>query len=60
MLKLLFRSYGEKYFKLYVFYFYFLFIFYSDVGINDFEPRVINQLLEFTYRYVTTILDDAK
>ncbi|CRL01922.1 CLUMA_CG015170, isoform A [Clunio marinus] len=31
-----------------------------DLGINDFEPRVINQLLEFTYRYVTTILDDAK
>lgn len=32
----------------------------SDLGVDDFEPRVINQLLEFTYRYVTTILDDAK
>lgn len=31
-----------------------------DIGLEDFEPRVINQLLEFTYRYVTTILEDAK
>jgi hypothetical protein len=38
----------------------FLVVTSSDVGIQDFEPRVINQLLEFTYRYVTTILDDAK
>lgn len=34
--------------------------FLRDIGVNDFEPRIINQLLEFTYRYVTTILDDAK
>lgn len=25
-----------------------------------YEPRVINQMLEFTYRYVTTIIEDAK
>uniref|UniRef100_A0A6M2DKL1 Putative transcription initiation factor iid n=1 Tax=Xenopsylla cheopis TaxID=163159 RepID=A0A6M2DKL1_XENCH len=31
-----------------------------DMGISDYEPRVINQLLEFTYRYVTCILDDAR
>ncbi|XP_070538538.1 transcription initiation factor TFIID subunit 9B-like [Ptychodera flava] len=32
----------------------------KDMGITDYEPRVINQMLEFTYRYVTNILDDAK
>uniref|UniRef100_A0A1B6I248 Transcription initiation factor TFIID subunit 9 n=1 Tax=Homalodisca liturata TaxID=320908 RepID=A0A1B6I248_9HEMI len=32
----------------------------KELGINDYEPRVINQLLEFTYRYVTGVLDDAK
>ncbi|NP_001087960.1 uncharacterized protein LOC494643 [Xenopus laevis] len=32
----------------------------KDMGITEYEPRVINQMLEFTYRYVTTILDDAK
>ncbi|XP_065092600.1 transcription initiation factor TFIID subunit 9 [Ochlerotatus camptorhynchus] len=32
----------------------------KELGISDYEPRVINQLLEFTYRYVTCILDDAK
>lgn len=32
----------------------------KDMGIVDYEPRVINQLLEFTYRYVTCILDDAR
>jgi len=31
-----------------------------DMGINDWEPRVINQLLEFSYNYVTNVLDDAK
>ncbi|XP_026477872.1 transcription initiation factor TFIID subunit 9-like [Ctenocephalides felis] len=30
------------------------------MGISEYEPRVINQLLEFTYRYVTCILDDAR
>ena len=24
----------------------------KDMGINDFEPRVINQMLEFSYRFV--------
>uniref|UniRef100_A0A2R5LNN0 Putative transcription initiation factor n=1 Tax=Ornithodoros turicata TaxID=34597 RepID=A0A2R5LNN0_9ACAR len=32
----------------------------KDMGITEYEPRVINQMLEFTYRYVTTILDDAR
>lgn len=32
----------------------------KDMGISDYEPRVINQLLEFTYRYVTCTLDDAR
>jgi hypothetical protein len=25
----------------------------KDMGINDFEPRVINQMLEFSYRWLT-------
>lgn len=32
----------------------------KEVGITDYEPRVVNQLLEFTYRYVTSVLDDAR
>ncbi|XP_053610802.1 transcription initiation factor TFIID subunit 9 [Plodia interpunctella] len=32
----------------------------KEVGVADYEPRVVNQLLEFTYRYVTSILDDAR
>ncbi|XP_072944678.1 transcription initiation factor TFIID subunit 9 [Epargyreus clarus] len=32
----------------------------KEVGITEYEPRVINQLLEFTYRYVTCVLDDAR
>lgn len=32
----------------------------KDMGVNDFEPKVVNQLLEFSYRYVTNVLDDAK
>ncbi|KAK7070364.1 Transcription initiation factor TFIID subunit 9B [Halocaridina rubra] len=32
----------------------------KDMGITDYEPGVINQMLEFTYRYVTQILDDAR
>ena len=23
----------------------------KDMGINEFEPRVVNQMLEFSYRY---------
>lgn len=32
----------------------------KDMGITEYEPRVINQMLEFTYRYITNILDDAR
>lgn len=32
----------------------------KEVGITEYEPRVINQLLEFTYRYVTSVLDDSR
>jgi len=32
----------------------------KDMGITDYEPKVINQLLEFTYRYITCILDDSR
>ncbi|XP_033127045.1 transcription initiation factor TFIID subunit 9-like [Anneissia japonica] len=32
----------------------------KDMGVTEYEPRVINQMLEFTYRYVTDILDDAQ
>ncbi|KAE8749260.1 hypothetical protein FOCC_FOCC003967 [Frankliniella occidentalis] len=32
----------------------------KDMGVQDYEQRVLNQLLEFTYRYVTCILDDSR
>lgn len=32
----------------------------KDMGITDYEPGVINQMLEFTYRYVSQVLDDAR
>jgi histone H3/H4 len=32
----------------------------KDMGIVEYEPRVIHQLLEFSYRYVTSLLDDAQ
>ncbi|OWR45289.1 Transcription initiation factor TFIID subunit 9 [Danaus plexippus plexippus] len=32
----------------------------KEIGITDYEPRVLNQLLEFTYRYVTSVLEDAR
>lgn len=28
----------------------------KDLGINDYESRVVNQLLEFTYRYASSVL----
>jgi len=31
----------------------------KDVGITDYEPRVVNQMVEFTYRYVSNVLEDA-
>ncbi len=30
------------------------------MGVTDYEPRVISQLLEFTYRYTSDILADAR
>nr|1TAF_A Chain A, TFIID TBP ASSOCIATED FACTOR 42 [Drosophila melanogaster] len=32
----------------------------KELNVQEYEPRVVNQLLEFTFRYVTSILDDAK
>ena len=32
----------------------------KDMGITDYEPRVINQMLEFSYRYTTEVLEEAK
>lgn len=32
----------------------------KELGVSDYEPRVINQLLEFIYRYVTSALEDAR
>lgn len=32
----------------------------KELGIDDFDPRVINQLLEFIYWHTTIILDDAR
>jgi transcription initiation factor TFIID subunit 9B len=31
-----------------------------SMGVEDFEPRVINQLLDFTYKYITDVLLDAE
>ncbi|TEA25000.1 hypothetical protein DBR06_SOUSAS6510032, partial [Sousa chinensis] len=32
----------------------------KDMGIMEYEQRVKNQMLEFAFRYMTSILDDAK
>ncbi|CAK8690697.1 unnamed protein product [Clavelina lepadiformis] len=32
----------------------------KDMGVTDYEPRVIHQMLEFAYRYITDVLEDAK
>jgi len=32
----------------------------KDLGIHEFDHQVLNHLLEFNYRYVTLLLDDAK
>lgn len=32
----------------------------KELGIQEYDPRVICQLLEFAYRYVTTVLEDAR
>lgn len=31
-----------------------------DLGMNDYDPGVLTQMLEFSYRYVTNVLEDAK
>lgn len=31
-----------------------------DLGINDYEPGVVTQMLEFSYRYITSVLEDAR
>lgn len=31
----------------------------KEMGISEYDPRVINQMLEYTYRYITTVLEDA-
>uniref|UniRef100_T1HLJ8 Transcription initiation factor TFIID subunit 9 n=2 Tax=Rhodnius prolixus TaxID=13249 RepID=T1HLJ8_RHOPR len=32
----------------------------KELGISNYEPRVVNQLLEFATRYVSCVLDDAR
>ncbi|XP_033638159.1 transcription initiation factor TFIID subunit 9-like [Asterias rubens] len=32
----------------------------KDMGVSDYEPRLVNQMLEFTYRYMTDVLEDAQ
>ncbi len=29
-------------------------------GVKEYEPRVVNQLLDFVYRYVCDVLQDAE
>ncbi|KAG8194504.1 hypothetical protein JTE90_013257 [Oedothorax gibbosus] len=31
----------------------------KESGVTDYEPRTLNQMLEFTYRYVSSVIDDA-
>ncbi|VDK76575.1 unnamed protein product [Litomosoides sigmodontis] len=32
----------------------------KEMGVADYEPRVISQMLEFAYRYTAEILEDAR
>ena len=32
----------------------------KDMEITEYEVKVVNQMLEFAFQFVTTILDDAK
>jgi len=32
----------------------------KDMNITDYEPRVVEQLLEFAYRYISSVLEDAR
>ena len=31
----------------------------KDMGVQEYEPRVLHQLLEFAYRYASNVLEDA-
>jgi len=32
----------------------------KEMGVTHHEPRVLNQMLEFVYRYVTTVVEEAR
>ena len=32
----------------------------KEMGVSDHEPAVLHQLMEFTYKYITGVLEDAK
>jgi len=32
----------------------------KDMGITEYEPRVVQQMLEFAYRYTTEVLEESK
>ena len=32
----------------------------KDMGVTEYEPRVVQQMLEFAYRYTTEVLEEAK
>eukprot|EP00794_Sanderia_malayensis_P010715 gene10715-11862_t len=32
----------------------------KEMGVSEYEPRLINQMLEFSYRYITDVLEDAR
>ncbi|XP_065578685.1 transcription initiation factor TFIID subunit 9B-like [Artemia franciscana] len=32
----------------------------KELGVQQYDPRVVNQLLDFVYKYVTSMLDDSK
>ncbi|XP_003746186.1 transcription initiation factor TFIID subunit 9B [Galendromus occidentalis] len=31
-----------------------------EMGISDYEPRVLDHMLDFTYKYVTNVLEEAR
>jgi len=32
----------------------------KEMGVQEYEPRVVNQMVEFAYRYVTDVIEDAR
>ena len=32
----------------------------KEAGVQEFEPRVVNQLLEYVYKYTTDVLEEAR